>query len=126
MMTIPSRTFAPLISTMQATIVAVIHQTAVDTPQVQVTATIHPDRALVPDLAPTAARDLAPTITLVTTIITAANRLRASSLLIGQVINAALVHLSEQRRIFCLTPAAQERGNLVSARHGVLSSINPA
>jgi len=65
----------------RATIMAVIHQTAVGTPLAQVTGTIHRDQALVPGLAPTAARDLAPTITLVTTIITGANRLRASSLL---------------------------------------------
>jgi hypothetical protein len=69
-MTTPSRTYAPLINTIQAITTAVI-QTAAGVPQAQVTATIRdqgpaPDR----DLAPTAARDLGLTAM---TIITAAN-----------------------------------------------------
>ena len=71
MMTIPSRACAPLISTIRATIMAVI-QIAADIPPAQATGTIlDPDQVPVLDLVPMAVRDLGLTAM---TIITAANR----------------------------------------------------
>jgi len=76
-MTIPSRACAHLISAIQG-ITTAATQTAEGIRPAQVTVTIHRDRALVPDLARTEDRDLAPTVAAATTTITGANRRHSS------------------------------------------------
>ena len=92
---------------------AVIHQGQIaEAVPLAPTATIRLDQVL--DPGRTAARDLALTAVpaAVTTIITAANRLRAFSLLSVQVINAALFTSRNKRRFFCLSTAVKKDCNL--------------